>query len=60
MSPSDLNKQTYFEIFNSNKESMKKSINFINYSNMNYDVLNNNSMSNAYENFLTRKVDYEG
>lgn len=33
LSPSTLNKQTYLEIFNSKKESLRKPLNFINYSN---------------------------
>ena len=43
LSPEKLNKQTYLEIFNSNKISMKKPLNFINYSNENYNVISNNN-----------------
>lgn len=48
LSPEKLNKQTYFEIFNSQKDSMKKPINFINYSNNNYDVINNEQVANNF------------
>ena len=58
LSPHALNKQTYLEIFNSQKESMKKPLNFINYSNQSYDVVNNKTMGNAYDHYLNKKIDY--
>jgi len=61
LSPQTLNKQTYLEIFKSRKESLKKPINFINYSNMNYNVISNNPVSDVsvYSGFLGKRVDYE-
>ena len=44
LSPEKLNKQTYLEIFKSNKQSLKKPLNFINYSNETYNVISNNYM----------------
>lgn len=44
LSPSTLNKQTYLEIFNSRKDSMRKPLNFINYSNQNYNVISNHDV----------------
>jgi len=59
LSPEALNKQTYLEIFNSQKESMKKPLNYINYSNQTYDVLNNNSVGGVYDTYVPKKIDYE-
>lgn len=44
MTPSKIQKTTYFEIFNSNKDSIKRQINFLNYSNEGFNVLNNNNL----------------
>lgn len=61
LSPVALNKQTYLEIFNSQKESLKKPINFINYSNMNYNVISNNEVrgSEVYSVYMDKRINYE-
>lgn len=63
LSPSALNKQSYLEIFNSKKESMRKHLNFVNYTNTNYNVISNNVIGNegdAYQNYMNRRIDYDG
>eukprot|EP00347_Sterkiella_histriomuscorum_P005919 403354764 len=62
LSPTALNKQSYLEIFNSRKESMRKHLNYINYTNTNYNVVSNNVIGNegdAYQNYLVKRLDYE-
>lgn len=59
MSPKHLNQQTYFEIFNSKKESLKKPINFINYSNLNHDLISNDQMPDNLNVYMSKRVDYD-
>lgn len=62
LSPTALNKQSYLEIFNSKKESMRKHLNYANYTNTNYNVISNNvigSEGDAYQNYLVKRMDYD-
>ncbi|CDW81471.1 UNKNOWN [Stylonychia lemnae] len=60
LSPQKLNKQTYLEIFNSTKEAQKKPLNFINYSNHNYNVVSNEVVPKTiYSQYHTKRLDYE-
>lgn len=60
LSPSALNKQTYYEIFKSQKNSLKRPLNFINYSNTNYDVVNNVKVEaeETRQGFLEKRIKY--
>ena len=49
VTPSILDKMTYHEIFNSNKDAMKKPLNYINYSSTNYNLINNGEVTNVYD-----------
>lgn len=60
LSPSKLNKQTYLEIFQSRKQAFKKQLNYMNYSNQNYNVISNDSIDpNAYNDYLEKRIDYD-
>ena len=60
LSPKTLGKQSYLEIFNSQKQSMRKPLNFINYSNENYNVISNNLMTNdLYNKYFDKRLDYD-
>jgi hypothetical protein len=37
---------------------MKKPLNFINYSNSNYNVVSNKIMGDAYGDYIDKKIDY--
>lgn len=55
----ELNKASFNEIFSSNKESIKKSINYINYTTHNHDVITNRSLPSAYTSFRGNLMKYE-
>lgn len=41
---------------------MRKHLNYANYTNTNYNVISNNTIGNegdAYQNYLTKRMDYE-
>ena len=38
---------------------MKKQLNFINYSNQSYNVLNNSNIDTQYKGYLNKIIDYE-
>lgn len=59
LSPKTLSKQTYLEIFNSYKQSMRKPLNFINYSNEDYNVISNNITGELYNQFINKRLDYD-
>jgi len=59
MTPMQLNKTAYIEIFRSNKGSIKKSINYINYSKLNHDVITNKALSSAHESYRKCILKYE-
>ncbi len=59
LSPKTLSKQTYLEIFNSSKQSMRKPLNFINYSNQDYNVISNNNPGDMYNPYFNKRLDYE-
>lgn len=56
--PSQLNKTTYLEIFSSTKNSLKKNLNYINYTKHDHDVITNQRLSSAYTSFRTDLYDY--
>lgn len=38
---------------------MKKPINYINYTNHEYDVINNNDIDSKFSNYLDKRINYE-
>jgi hypothetical protein len=58
LSPSQLNKTTYLEIFNSRKNSLKKPLNYINYTKHDHDVITNQRYSSAYTSYRTDLYNY--
>ncbi|CAI2369504.1 unnamed protein product [Moneuplotes crassus] len=59
LSPDQLNRTTYIEIFSSNKSSMKKNLNYINYSKGEHDIITNKRLSSAYSSFRSDLHKYE-
>ena len=59
MTEKDINKTSYLEIFQSNKGAIKKSINYMNYSKQDYDLITNNRLSSAYTSFRDNLMKYE-
>lgn len=57
--PSQLNKTTYLEIFNSTKNSLKKNLNYINYTKHDHDVITNQRLSSAYTSFRSDLYKYK-
>jgi hypothetical protein len=57
--PSELNKTTYVEIFNSTKNSLRKNLNYINYTKHDHDVITNGQLSSAYSSFRNDLFNYQ-
>jgi len=58
LSPRQLNQTTYVEIFRSNKNSIKKNLNFMNYTKHDHDVITNQRLSSAYSSFRGDMFNY--
>ena len=59
LSPSQLIKRTNIEIFNSNKNTLKKNLNYINYTKHDHDVITNQALSSAYSSFRSDMFKYK-
>ena len=59
MTDKELNKTSYLEIFKSTKGSIKKSINYINYTKHDHNVITNQRLSSAYTSFRDNLMKYE-